>query len=198
MESFKDCGAIEYTQFFELMYYAVVKSPQDALELQLCARLVTKLIPCTEEIQPIAPKESVFTLDSYLGHPFPEPYRVHASSKRNLAFQLKILALLLPKEQQWQRYFLENVSLLPQNILLLSTEFELEQAAAVLDYSTADATGFLEVLSEAYRDQSDSFNEMRLLFILPLVVSHENSLITARVIQLLLQVIFPLERYRVK
>ena len=191
MESFKDCGAIEYTQFFELMYYAVAKSPQDTLELQLCARLVTKLIPSTEEIEPIAPKEPVFTLDAYLGHPFPEPYRLHASSKRNFGFQLKILALLLPKEEQWQRYFLENVSLFPQNILLLSTEFELEQAAAVLDYSTTDATGFLEVLSEAYRDKSDPFNEMRLLFILPRVVSHENSLITARVIQLLLQVIFP-------
>lgn len=198
MESFKDCGAIEYTQFFELMYYAVIKSPQDALELQLCARLVTKLIPCTEEIEPIAPKEPVFTLDSYLGHPFPEPYRVHASSKRNLAFQLKILTVLFPKEEQWQRYFLENINLFPLNILLLTTEFELEQAAAVLNYSNADPTGFLEVISNAFLDKSDSWNGMRLLFIIPRVVSHGNSLITVRVIHLLLQVIFIIERCRIE
>lgn len=192
METFKDCGVKEYAQFFEMMYYAVSKSPQDALELQLCERLVTKLIPCREDLGKITPKDPIFTPDSYLGHPFPEPYRPHLSNKHNYGFQLKILALLFPHLDHLQRYFVENLSVLPVNLLLLETEFELEQVPEMLRCPGADLNALLQMLEQAYRDRSNSYNELKLLYILPRIVVGQ-SLITTRVIHLLQQVMFPVD-----
>jgi len=96
-----------------------------------------------------------------------------------------------------QRYFVENLTILPANLLLLDTEFELEQVPALLRCPGADLTSLLQVLEQAYRDKSDSYNESKLLFVLPRIVGSQ-SLVTTRLVQLLQQVMFPVDCYTIQ